>query len=77
LSVLPYIIYRLSVKKMKMEVMVFKQVEIDDKHVHKIQKIIEDGSIGSFADAVEYVRQISQEFDYATSKAIVQYIDSE
>ena len=62
---------------MKMEVMVFKEVEIADEHVHRVQEIMVDGSIGSFADAVEYVRKIGEEFDYDTSKAIVTYIDRE
>ena len=62
---------------MEIEIRIRKKVEIADIYLYRIGKIIEDGSIGSFDAAVEYVVKLRAEFDRDTARAIVRYVDEE
>lgn len=62
---------------MEIEITITKKVEVADIYLHRIGEIIEEGSIGSFDAAVEYVMKLRADFDHDTAKAIVQYVDEE
>ena len=62
---------------MEIEITITKKVEIADIYLHRIGEITEDGSIGSFDEAVEYVMKLRAEFDRDTARAIVKYVDME
>lgn len=62
---------------MEIEVIIQKKIDVTDAHLRMIRKIIEDGSIGSFEEAVEYTMKLRRELDRDTARAIVKYVDME